>query len=429
MTSSHALEGGGRQQARAAPAAPPLRVGLLGSWKSRLPSADASYSSLDAVVWSTAQALRRRGASVTVACADSTAATAGGIEVVGVSGGPDPLLRRLVLRGRTRWASRRHHPWYLLRGVEGLRRAGAQLIQVSHEFANLLPARLLARDTALVTLLHAVWVDDHPHLARRLLQADAVTTVSDYVRDAVIAAEPRLADRTFTVRNGVDLKAFPGRSAVAAVEGDEVALWRARLDARDRPLVVVVGRVAPEKGQHVLSAAAALLAGRGVRPVVAMVGQVGGAYERPGHARGALWRELEALVPRYAERVAADAAGADVRLLGTLTPAEVRRLLAAADVFVSPSLAPEPCGLPVLEALAMDLPVVATRGGATPELVGNAGILVPPGDHAALADALASLLSSSGARASLASHARLQATLHSWDATAEQLDAVCRRLV
>jgi len=272
-------------------------------------------------------------------------------------------------------------------------------------------------------------VDDHPHLAQRLLQADAVTTVSDYVRDAVIAAEPRLADRTFTVRNGVDLKAFPGRSAVAAVEGDEVALWRARLDARDRPLVVVVGRVAPEKGQHVLSAAAALLAGRGVRPVVAMVGQVGGAYERPGHARGAPWRELEALVPRYAERVAADAAGADVRLLGTLTPAEVRRLLAAADVFVSPSLAPEPCGLPVLEALAMDLPVVATRGGATPELVGNAGILVPPGDHAALADALASLLSSSGARAALASRARLQATLHSWDATAEQLDAVCRRLV
>jgi glycosyltransferase involved in cell wall biosynthesis len=410
-------------------AAPPLRVGLLGSWKSRLPSADASYSSLDAVVWSTAQALRRRGASVTVACAEATAPAAGGVDVVGISGGLDPLLRRLVLRGRTRWASQRHHPWYLLRGVEALRGAGAQVIQVTHEFANLVPARLLARGTALVTLLHAVWVDDHPHLARRLLRADAVTTVSDYVRDAVIAAEPRLAGRTFTVSNGVDLKAFPGRAAVAAAEGDEVALWRARLDARDRPLVVVVGRIAPEKGQHVLSAAAALLAGRGVRPVVAMAGQMGGGYERPGRASGPLWRELEALLPRYAERVAAGAAGADVRLLGTLAPADVRRLLAAADVFVSPSLAPEPCGLPVLEALAMDLPVVATRGGATPELVGDAGILVPPGDHAALADALTSLLSSPGARTALARRARLQASRHSWDATAAQLEAVCRRLV
>jgi glycosyltransferase involved in cell wall biosynthesis len=424
-----ALDRVGAQAAPAVKAAAPLRVGLLGSWKSRLPSADASYSSLDAVVWNTAQALRRRGAAVTVACAEATASTAGGIDVVAVPGGLDPLLRGLVPRVRTRWSSRRHHPWHLLHGVEALRRAGAQAIQVTHEFANLLPARLLARRTALVTLLHAVWVDDHPHLARRLLRADAVTTVSDYVRDTVIAAEPRLAARTFTVRNGVDLKAFPGRSAVAAVEGHEVALWRERLDARDRLLVLVVGRVAPEKGQHVLAAAAGLLAERGLRPVVAMVGHVGGAYERPGRARARGWRELEALVPKYAERVAAGGAGAEVRLLGALAPAQVRRLLAAADVFVSPSLAPEPCGLPVLEALAMDLPVVATDSGATPELVGDAGILVPPGDHAALADALELLLSSPGAREALAVRARAEASRHSWDATAGQLEAVFRRLI
>jgi glycosyltransferase involved in cell wall biosynthesis len=410
-------------------AAPPLRVGLLGSWKSRLPCADASYSSLDAVVWSTAQALRRRGASVTVACAEATATTADGIDVVAIPDGLDPLLRTVVSRGRTRWSSRRHHPWYLLRGVAALRRAGVHAIQVTHEFATLLPARLLARGTALVTLLHAVWVDDHPHLARRLLHADAVTTVSDYVRDAVIAAEPRLAGRTFTVRNGVDLNAFPGRAAVAAVEGEEVARWRERLATDGRPLVVAVGRVAPEKGQHVLAAAAALLSERGLSPVVAMAGQVGGAYQRPGRARGVLWREVEALVPHYAGRVAADAAGADVRLLGTLTPAAVRCLLAAADIFVSPSLAPEPCGLPVLEALAMDLPVVATNSGATPELVGDAGILVPPGDHAALAEALASLLTSPGARDALSRRARLAASRNSWDATARQLEAVFRRLV
>jgi glycosyltransferase involved in cell wall biosynthesis len=424
-----ALDRAGTQPVRAVRAAAPLRIGLLGSWKSRLPIADASYSSLDAVVWNTARALRRRGACVTVACAEATAATADGIDVVAVSDGVDPLLRGLVPRIRARWSSRRHHPCHLLRGVEVLRCGGAQAIQVTHEFANLLPARTLSRGMALVTLLHAVWVDDHPRLARRLLRADAVTTVSDYVRDAVIAAEPRLAERTFTVRNGVDLTSFPGRSAVVAVDGREVALWRERLDARDRPLVLVVGRVAPEKGQHVLAAAAARLAERGLRPVVAMVGHVGGAYERPGRARARRWRELEALVPRYAERVAAAGAGADVRLLGALAPAEVRHLLAAADVFVSPSLAPEPCGLPVLEALAMDLPVVATDGGATPELIGDAGILVPPGDHAALADALEFLLSSPGAREALAVRARAQASRHSWDATAGQLEAVFRRFI
>ena len=156
-----------------------------------------------------------------------------------------------------------------------------------------------------------------------------------------------------------------------------------------------------------------------------MAGQLGGAYERPGRARGPLWRELEALVPQYADRVAASATGADVRLLGTLAPTDVRCLLAAADVFVSPSLAPEPCGLPVLEALAMDLPVVATHGGAAPELIGDAGVLVPPGISAALADALESLLSASGTRAALASRARSQASRHSWDATAGAAGVPC----
>ena len=46
------------------------RIGLLGSWKSRFPSTDASYSSLDTVTWSTARALRRRGAEVVLGGAE-----------------------------------------------------------------------------------------------------------------------------------------------------------------------------------------------------------------------------------------------------------------------------------------------------------------------------------------------------------------------
>src|SRR5262245_13297481 len=115
MTPPH--EGTARQSMPAAKsAASPFHIGLLGSWKSCLPGVDASYSSLDAVVWSTARALQRRGVSVTVACATATAPAASGIAVVGVSGGLDPLLRGLALRTRTRWSSRRHHPGYLLRG-------------------------------------------------------------------------------------------------------------------------------------------------------------------------------------------------------------------------------------------------------------------------------------------------------------------------
>jgi glycosyltransferase involved in cell wall biosynthesis len=73
--------------------------------------------------------------------------------------------------------------------------------------------------------------------------------------------------------------------------------------------------------------------------------------------------------------------------------ADPERLMAAADVVVFPSTVPH-SALPVIEAGAMAKPVVASRLGGVEELVedGVTGILVPPGDPAALADALARML-------------------------------------
>jgi glycosyltransferase involved in cell wall biosynthesis len=65
-------------------------------------------------------------------------------------------------------------------------------------------------------------------------------------------------------------------------------------------------------------------------------------------------------------------------------------LYGTADLAVVPSLF-EGFGLPAGEAMACGVPVVATRGGALPEVVGDAGVLVPPGDDAALADAMRTL--------------------------------------
>lgn len=412
------------------------RIGLLGSWKSRFPSLDASYSSLDTVTWNTARALHRRGEEVVVAGAQIGRANgdAGGVELVPVRAVPDHLVRtgcrRLRLPGalRPRWSARHHHPFHVFEGVSALRRKGVDAIQLTHEFANLAPARWLAGGTPLITQLHAVWVDDHPELARRLLAADAVATVSDFVRDEICRVEPRLESRAATVRNGVDLNAFPGRAAIAATHGDDVTAWRRRLDAISRPLILAVGRVAPEKGHHVLAQAAARLAERGYDPVVVVAGPVGGAYERPGPAHSALWRDVEALVPGYAERTRDDAGRASFRLLGTTTPEDVRLLLAAADVFVAPSLTPEPCPLPILEALAMESPAITSDTGGYPELVGSAALLVPPGDPDALADALAHLLDDTGFRTELGARARTQAAHHTWDETAAALDALVTRL-
>src|SRR5262249_27274954 len=70
-----------------------------------------------------------------------------------------------------------------------------------------------------------------------------------------------------------------------------------------------------------------------------------------------------------------------VAFLGHTDPLEA---LAAWDVFVSASTSPEAGPLGVLEAMSVGLPVVVTDHGGSPEYVGDAGLVVPPGDATAL---------------------------------------------
>ena len=85
------------------------------------------------------------------------------------------------------------------------------------------------------------------------------------------------------------------------------------------------------------------------------------------------------------------------------------RVLAASDVLVFPSLEPEGFGRPIIEAMAMARPVVATDLGPSREILGTeAGRLVPP-DATALARALQELLESPAERARLGRNGRQRA--------------------
>jgi glycosyltransferase involved in cell wall biosynthesis len=92
--------------------------------------------------------------------------------------------------------------------------------------------------------------------------------------------------------------------------------------------------------------------------------------------------------PLRAELEAA-ARGADVRFLGQVGAAELAALRAQTAVALVPSRSAETFGLAAAEAMAAGLPVIASAIGALPELVGDAGTLVEPGDAAGLAAALA----------------------------------------
>jgi glycosyltransferase involved in cell wall biosynthesis len=109
------------------------------------------------------------------------------------------------------------------------------------------------------------------------------------------------------------------------------------------------------------------------------------------------------------EQLAAEL-GVDNRVTFTGWRADVPRLLDAMDVFVMPSLF-EGGPTSVLEAMAMALPVVATRVGMVPEVIddGVTGLTVPPGDSVAIASALEELLGNPSLRHSLGTAARLRA--------------------
>ncbi|MGY1680936.1 glycosyltransferase [Geodermatophilus sp. SYSU D01176] len=136
------------------------------------------------------------------------------------------------------------------------------------------------------------------------------------------------------------------------------------------PVVLYASRLVAEKGVDTLLDAAARLPD-GVR--VRLAGS--GRLERAVRARAA-------------------AEGLPVDVLGPLPPAEVAAELRAAAVAVLPALWWENCPMAVLEAAAHGVPVVASAVGGVPELVddGATGLLVPPGDAAALAGALTRLL-------------------------------------
>jgi glycosyltransferase involved in cell wall biosynthesis len=87
-------------------------------------------------------------------------------------------------------------------------------------------------------------------------------------------------------------------------------------------------------------------------------------------------------------------------------------------------------GLPAVEAMACGVPVISTSGGALPEVVGDAGILVPPGNTPALVNALTSVLDNPESAAALgAAGCRRVKRLFNWQRAARMTAAVYREAI
>jgi glycosyltransferase involved in cell wall biosynthesis len=218
-----------------------------------------------------------------------------------------------------------------------------------------------------------------------------VATMADHfvaVTPAVVTAlcdegiaEERITQLTF----GVDLVEYRPQNRSAELReswglcGNELALLYA-------------GRLIREKGVTVLLRALQQLAHLPVRLVIAGEGP-----------------ERDMLLD-VARRLGV---AARVRFLSWLGPPALRAAMASADVLVMPSLpAPyweEQLGFSAIEAMASGVPVVATRTGSLPWVVGTGGVIVPPNDPDALAAELGRLATVPAARSALSSEARRHA--------------------
>jgi glycosyltransferase involved in cell wall biosynthesis len=230
---------------------------------------------------------------------------------------------------------------------------------------------------------------------------DHIVAISHRIRD-VLLEDGLQSERIEVVHSGIDPARFEGAAAVDL---------RREFDLPAETLVVLnVAFFAEHKGQRFLVEAAPEILRRCPNAAIFLVGE------------GELQPELEELAARL---------GVEKRVFFPGFRADVPGILRGADVYVMPSTM-EGLGTSVLDALCCGLPVVAARAGGIPEMITDDenGLLVPPSDSVAVADAVVRLLESPTERERLgAAGPRTVAAEYTVERMVEGNLAVYRRLL
>jgi glycosyltransferase involved in cell wall biosynthesis len=325
-------------------------------------------------------------------------------------------------RGTTRpfFASRLHYVGYALQVAYDVRAQQCDVIHL-HNFSQFVPIlRAFNPRSKIVLHMHCEWLSqlDRSMVARRLSQVDLVIGCSDYITEKIRRRFPQFAGRCQTIRNGANVSDFTPENGSN------------RQQQNGTRRLLFVGRISPEKGLHVLLEALpevikyyphvqlTIVGPKAAAPVEFIaalsddetIANLAIFYHRNYHTH--LYERLQALqITDY------------VTFTGSVPYARTVDHYGAADVVVQPSLS-ESSSLPVLEAMASGLPVVATRVGGIPESVEHekTGFLVEPGNPLALARAILRLLTDDSLRRAMGKAARRRAVdLFSWERVADNV--------
>jgi colanic acid/amylovoran biosynthesis glycosyltransferase len=275
-----------------------------------------------------------------------------------------------------------------------------RIMHVHVHFANaatsiaLLYAQFGAPDGASWSFtMHGPTEFDNVHsfrLAEKVMRARFVVCISDYARSQLMKlVEPAQWSKLEIVRCGIDPQLFcPSRTHHVDVDqrpsGPD--------SQHGRVTVLCVGRLVPEKGQSLLIEALGLLSNEAARKVRLVI-----AGDGPDRDK--------------LHRLAASVVSSEIVFTGSVNQTQLLSLYNDAEIFCLPSLAE---GLPVvlMEAMAMELPVISTRVAGIPELVTDrqCGVLVTASRVDQLAGALRELLEDNDLRRSLGRAGRERVT-------------------
>ena len=236
---------------------------------------------------------------------------------------------------------------------------------------------------------------------RFLRKAKHIFTVSEYVKQDVLAHITGLSPKNMTVTYNSS-----GQDRFSPLAPEEVAAVRASYTA-GKPYFFYVGSVHPRK--NLLRLLQAFEQFRTAHPAVDCELLVAGRLA---------WQttELERFYETMQHRES-------VRLLGFVADSELPRLVAAAHALCYVSLF-EGFGIPILEGMYAEVPVLTANVTSMPEVAGEAALLVSPTDVSAIADGLWQLWSDADLCQTLVARGRERRTHFSWQVSAQEISRV-----
>jgi glycosyltransferase involved in cell wall biosynthesis len=339
---------------------------------------------------------------------------------------PHKILGRLsrlhVLAGGGKlpaYASQSYYVEYILMVARNVRTWNSEVVHI-HNFTQFVPiVRKLNPQARIVLHMNCEWLTqlDYSMMDERISQADLVLGSSNYITELVKHRFPHHRQRCQTIYNGVDTNLF--KPQVKAGNNGK----------RNGHRILFVGRVSPEKGVHDLIQAFLQVLNTYPDAKLDIVGPIGampkeflvGVSEDSDVARlsdlyqADYYSTLTGLIPAEFAH--------SIQFHGGVPQAELVSFYNAADVIVNPSYS-ESFGMSLIEAMACEKPVVATRVGGMVEILQDqeVGILVERGDIQALAESMVELLAAQEYRERLGKKGRRRVMeFFSWPQVASQV--------